>query len=300
MLRVRWLATSVTHVRIDLHTHSNVSDGTDSPTQVMRYAAAAGVDVVALTDHDTTDGWSAAVGALAPGLTLISGAEISCAMASTAGGEIDLHLLAYLFDPSEPQFAAERYALTTDRERRARAMVDKLMALGVPVTYSQVALIAGDASSIGRPHIARALVDAGVVPDVASAFSDEWIGSNGRAYAGKYTLEAAAAVRSVLAAGGVPVFAHPGAAKRGPVVSDADVAVLAAAGLAGIEVDHPDHTPADRVRLRALAGELGLFITGSSDDHGDITGHRIGCETTGEAAYEELVARATGVRPITG
>ena len=287
-------------MRIDLHTHSFVSDGTDSPAEVMRRAAAAGVDVVALTDHDTTDGWSAAAGALAPGLTLISGAEISCAITSTGGGKVDLHLLAYLFDPSEPLFAAERYALTTDRERRARAMVGKLVALGVPVTYSQVAVIAGDASAVGRPHIARALVDAGVVPDVASAFSAEWIGSNGRAYAEKYTLEAAAAVRLVLAAGGVPVFAHPGAAKRGPVVSDADIAVLAAAGLAGIEVDHPDHTPADRVRLRALAGELGLFVTGSSDDHGTITGHRIGCETTSDSSYDMLLARATGIMPITG
>jgi predicted metal-dependent phosphoesterase TrpH len=297
---VRPRATSLATVRIDLHTHSNVSDGTDSPAEVMRHAAAAGVDVVALTDHDTTDGWSAAVGALAPGLTLISGAEISCSIASTGGRDVELHLLAYLFDPSEPLFAAERYALTTDRERRARAMVEKLVALGVPVTYAQVAAIAGDASSVGRPHIARALVDAGVVPDVASAFTAEWIGSNGRAYAEKYTLDAAAAVRLVLAAGGVPVFAHPAAAKRGPVVTDADIAGLAAAGLAGLEVDHPDHSPQDRARLRALAGELGLFVTGSSDDHGDITGHRIGCETTSEVVYEELLARATGIAPVSG
>ena len=231
---------------------------------------------------------------------MISGAEISCSIASSGGGSIDLHMLAYLFDPSEPTFAAERYALATDRERRARAMVDKLIALGAPVTYEQVAAIAGAASSVGRPHIARALVEAGVVPDVASAFSPEWIGSDGRAYAEKYTLEAAAAVRLVVAAGGVPVFAHPAAAKRGPVVTDADIAALAAAGIAGLEVDHPDHTPVERQRLRELAVELGLFVTGSSDDHGDITGHRIGVETTSESAYEELLASATGVAPIVG
>jgi predicted metal-dependent phosphoesterase TrpH len=287
-------------VRIDLHTHSSVSDGTDAPAEVMRFAARAGVDVVALTDHDTTDGWSAAVGGLAPGQTLVSGAEISCAMESSAGGDVELHLLAYLFDPSEPAFAGERYALATDRERRARVMVDKLIALGVPVSHEQVDAIAGAATSVGRPHVARALVDAGVVPDVAAAFTPEWIGTGGRAYAEKYTLDAARAVALVRAAGGVPVFAHPAAATRGPVVTDRDIAVLAAAGLAGLEVDHPDHAPADRARLRVLARELGLFVTGSSDDHGGTTGHRIGCETTSESAYAELLAQATGLGVVTG
>ena len=287
-------------MRIDLHAHSSVSDGTDSPAEVMRRAAAAGVDVVALTDHDTTDGWSAAAGALPPGLTLVSGAEISCEMESAAGTRVDLHLLAYLFDPSEPVFAGERYALATDRERRARVMVGKLIGLGVPVTYDEVAAIAGGATSVGRPHIARALVAAGVVPDVKSAFTPQWIGSDGRAYEPKYGLDAAAAVRMVRGAGGVPVFAHPAAVKRGPIVTPADIAILVAAGLAGLEVDHPDHAPDDRVRLRALASELGVFVTGSSDDHGDITGHRIGCETTSLDAFEDLVSQATGIPLLQG
>ncbi|MCU1677406.1 MAG: hypothetical protein JWM93_2164, partial [Frankiales bacterium] len=185
-------------------------------------------------------------------------------------------------------------------ERRARAMVEALIGLGAPVTHAQVAALAGDATSIGRPHIARALVAAGVVPDVASAFTAEWIGAGGRAFAPKYTLDAAAAVALVRAAGGVPVFAHPAASKRGDIVTDEDIAALAALGLAGVEVDHPDHTPEDRRRLRGLAGELGLFVTGSSDDHGEITGHRIGCETTEMAAYERLLEQATGVRPFVG
>ncbi len=266
----------------------------------MRLAARAGVDVVALTDHDTTDGWSAAVGALAPGQTFVSGAEISCAMDSSTGARVDLHLLAYLFDPSEAVFAGERYALATDRERRASAMVDTLTALGAPISRAQVAAIAGDATSVGRPHVARALVDAGVVPDLAAAFTPEWIGLGGRAYTEKYTLDAARAVALVRAAGGVPVFAHPAAAKRGPVVTDADIADLAAYGLAGLEVDHPDHTPEDRARLRRLAADLGLFVTGSSDDHGASTGHRIGCETTTEGAYRDLLSQASGLGVVVG
>src|SRR4051794_1344535 len=145
----------------------------------MRNAAAAGVDVVALTDHDTVDGWAAAVDALPPGLTLIRGAEISCTTPTTAGGPpVELHLLAYLFDPAEPVFAGERDALAHDRGRRARAMVDKLVAMGAPVSWEQVTAIAGDATSVGRPHVARALVASGVVADVGAAFTGDWIGAD--------------------------------------------------------------------------------------------------------------------------
>lgn len=287
-------------MRIDLHTHSSVSDGTSTPTEVVRRAAVAGVDVFALTDHDTADGWDEAVAALPVGLTLVRGAEISCDVASTAGRTIEVHLLAYLYDPTEPEFARECRLLATDRERRARDMVTKLIALGAPISYEQVATMAGDATSVGRPHIARALVESGVVPDVASAFTPEWIGSHGRAHVDKYALDAARAVTLVRAAGGVPVLAHPAASKRGHVVTDEDIATLIAAGLGGLEVDHPDHGAAERLRIRGLAAEGGVFVTGSSDDHGDITGHRIGCETTSVEAYEQLLAQATGVPTVTG
>lgn len=286
-------------MRIDLHVHSSVSDGTDEPAEVMRHAHAAGVDVVALTDHDTVDGWQAAADALPAGMTLVRGAEISCEVAVPDGKPIELHMLAYLFDPAEPLFARERELLATDRDRRARGIVDKLVALGAPVTWEQVERIAGDATSVGRPHIARALVESGVVPDVASAFTAEWIGSNGRAYVGKYVLDGATAIRLIRNAGGVPVFAHPGADKRGRTVSDHVIEAYAAAGLAGIEVDHPDHDAPTRERLRGLARELGLVVTGSSDDHGTITGRRIGVNTTSEESYDAIAAAATGVEPLT-
>lgn len=276
-------------MRIDLHVHSTASDGTRPPAEVMARAAAAGLDVVALTDHDTTAGWAAAAEAVPNGLTLVPGAEISCAAGDP---RIGLHLLAYLFDPWQPELAAELAALRDDRARRATAMVDRLRELGAPVEHAVVADLAGE-GAVGRPHIARAMVAAGVVPDAAAAFTPEWIGDGGRAWVAKHALDPVAAIALVRKAGGVTVFAHPAASRRGPVVGDEVVAAMAQAGLDGLEVDHPDHDDDDRRRLRELAAEYGLLVTGSSDDHGTFTGDRIGCETTRPLQYEALLARAS-------
>lgn len=284
-------------MRIDLHAHSTASDGTQPPADVVRRAAAAGLDVVALTDHDTVAGHQAAAASLPHGLTLVPGAEISCEVVDVGGARTSLHLLAYLFDPAEPQFAAARERLHADRLRRADDMVVKLRELGAPVTAERVHEIAAG-GAVGRPHVARALVEAGVVPDVASAFTDEWIGSGGRAYVDKYALGPIEAIALVRRAGGVAVFAHPGAIKRGAVVPDDIIAAMAAAGLFALEVDHPDHDVPTRERLRALASSLGLQATGSSDDHGAITGHRLGCETTPPEVWDALRAAATGRQPI--
>ena len=284
-------------MRIDLHAHSTASDGTQPPADVVRRARAAGLDVLALTDHDTVAGHAEAAAALPAGLTLVPGAEISCEVVQTDGTRISLHLLAYLFDADEPSFAAARDRLRTDRTRRADDMVRTLQSLGVPITVARVHEIAAG-GAIGRPHVARALVEAGVVPDVAAAFSPDWIGSGGRAYVDKYALGPVEAIGLVRGAGGVAVFAHPGAVKRGALVSDEVTASMAAAGLFALEVDHPDHDEPTRARLRILAEELGLRITGSSDDHGTITGHRLGCETTGVEVWEALADQATGARPI--
>ncbi len=273
-------------MRIDLHAHSSASDGTDAPALVMRHARAAGLDVVALTDHDTVAGHAEAVEALPAGLTLVPGAELSCVWEG-----ISLHLLAYLFDPVDETLAAELALLKDDRDRRAREMVARLNALGVEIAYDRVLALAGG-GAVGRPHVARAMIEAGVVPDVPSAFTDEWIGSEGRAYVDKYALDPCRAVGLVDAAGGVAVFAHPGASKRGRTLPPEAVEALAAAGLAGLEVDHPDHDPETRERLRAQARALGLLTTGSSDDHGALTGRRLGCETTDPGTYAALVDRA--------
>lgn len=283
-------------MRIDLHTHSTCSDGTDAPAELMRNAAAARLDVIALTDHDTVEGWAEAAASRPPTVTLVPGAEISCAARGRS-----VHLLAYLFDPHEPEFAEERRKLATDRVRRAQAIVERLEALGVPITWEQVEQ-AASRGTIGRPHIARALVDLGVVPSVSSAFTPRWLARGGRAYVEKYALEPGYAVELVRRAGGVAVLAHPMSGDGHRPVEDPElIERLAGLGLAGIEVDHPHHDDAARAHLRLVAAGLGLVATGSSDYHGaNKAAAPLGWYLTAPEAFEALVAQATGSAPIWG
>ncbi|MFE6284688.1 PHP domain-containing protein [Streptomyces sp. NPDC057877] len=281
-------------MRIDLHTHSHASDGTDTPAELVRNAAAAGLDVVALTDHDTTRGHAEAIAAVPEGLTLVTGAELSCRIDG-----VSMHMLAYLFDPEEPALLAERELVRDDRTPRAKGMITKLNALGVPVTWEQVARIAGD-GSVGRPHVASALVELGVVPTVGDAFTQDWLADGGRAFVEKHETDPFEAIRLIKGAGGVAVFAHPAAAKRGRTVPESAIAEMAAAGLDGIEVDHMDHDLDTRARLRGLAKELGLLVTGSSDYHGSRKTCVLGEYTTDPEVYGEITRRATGAFPVPG
>jgi 3',5'-nucleoside bisphosphate phosphatase len=280
-------------MRADLHSHSTASDGTEPPAAVMRRAAEANLDVIALTDHDTVAGHWEASGALPKGLTLLPGMELSCRLEGHS-----VHLLAYLFDPANERLAGEMAEIRESRLHRARAMVTKLSALGAPVTWDQVSEIASG-GVVGRPHIARALVDAGVVPTVAEAFTPEWIGPGGRAHVARYALDPARAVRMVRAAGGVTVLAHPRGSARGWRTPDEVIEELADAGLTGIEVAHPQHDERERQVLTELAHRLGLVVSGGSDDHGELTGYRIGTEIAPDGAYERLVEQATGAIPVT-
>jgi predicted metal-dependent phosphoesterase TrpH len=250
----------------------------------MQAAVDAGLDVIALTDHDTTDGWASAVGHV----DVVRGAEISCTHEGTS-----LHLLAYLFDPLDAALAHALQGLRDSRVGRAERMVQRLVADGHPVTWEQVQGIAG--GTVGRPHVARALIDVGLVGSIDEAFTPEWIGTGGRYWAGKDELDVMEAISLVRAAGGVTVFAHPAAASRGRIVGEEAIEQMAAAGLDGLEVDHPDH-PADvRRRMREVASALQLIPTGSSDFHGSNKDVQLGAHLTDEGAYEALVARATGV-----
>ena len=280
-------------MRADLHSHSTASDGTEPPAAVMRRAAEANLDVIALTDHDTVAGHWEASGALPKGLTLLPGMELSCRLEGHS-----VHLLAYLFDPANDRLAGEMAEIRESRLHRARAMVTKLSALGAPVTWDQVSEIAAG-GVVGRPHIARALVDAGIVPTVADAFTPEWIGPGGRAHVARYALDPARAVRMVRAAGGVTVLAHPRGSARGWRTPDEVIEELADAGLTGIEVAHPQHDERERQVLTELAHRLGLVVSGGSDDHGELTGYRIGTEIAPDGAYERLVEQATGAIPVT-
>lgn len=287
-------------MRIDLHAHSTASDGTDSPAALVEAARDAGLDAIALTDHDTTMGWAAAAAALPPGLTLLGGLELSCRWNPPDGSRsTELHLLGYLVDPAHPELSAALRGLRDSRLGRAERMTERMTADGVPIRWERVAQLAEGASA-GRPHLARALVEAGVVTSVDEAFAT-LLNSRSPYHEPKEDLDALAGVRLVTAAGGVPVFAHPLARTRGRVVGEDAVRAMAAAGLVGLEVDHPDHTEADRDRLRALAAELDLLVTGSSDYHGSNKRVRVGGGgLTAPPAYEALVARATGSRPVSG
>jgi 3',5'-nucleoside bisphosphate phosphatase len=280
-------------MRADLHVHSNASDGTDPPAEVMRRAARAGLDVVALTDHDTVAGHAPARQALPAPLILVPGMELSCRLNSHS-----VHLLAYLFDPDDPDLAVETQRIRDDRILRARAMVDRLIDLGVPITWDDVADIAGPAV-VGRPHIARAMAASGAIASPAQAFTPDWIADGGRAYVGRYALDLVHAIALVRSAGGVAVLAHP-RADRALAVSDPQIAALAEAGLAGVEVFHPDQPEAEQASLLGLSRDLGLIATGGSDDHGRLTGHRIGSHTAAPGAYEALLAQATGTMPVQG
>lgn len=281
-------------MRIDLHAHSVASDGTDTPGELVEVAAGAGLDVVALTDHDSVDGWAeAADAARRYGVVLVPGVEISC----RADG-ISVHLLAYLPDPHHPGLRAELGRTRDDRVRRARRMVERI-ALDYPLTWQDVLEQVEDGATVGRPHIADALIARGHMEDREEAFRAVLAGGSPY-YVPHYAPEVSKAIRLVLDAGGVPVMAHPLARRRGRVVSDATIAELAAGGLAGLEADHRDHLPAERAHARALAADLGLLVTGSSDYHGAGKANRLGEHLTEPEVLAALEEAATGALVVRG
>ena len=278
----------------DLHTHSTFSDGTLEPEQVVELAATRDLTGIALTDHDTTEGVERArKAATGTGLQVLLGCELSAEHQGVGAPQAEpapVHVLGYEFDPAEPVFAARREWIRDGRIGRARRMVERLRALGADVDLDRVLALAGS-GSVGRPHVAMAMVEAGVVPDVPSAFTPEWIGTGGRAYVAKDAVGPTEAVQLIRGAGGVAVLAHPSLHAGAGPVPEPVIRAMAAAGLDGLEVDHPDQAPAERARLRALAGELGLEVTGASDCHGALYGYRLGVERTPDTTVRRLLAR---------
>lgn len=276
-------------MRIDLHTHSNRSDGTASPAELVRRAAEAGIDVLGITDHDTTESWAAATAAAKGyGLVLVRGVEVSCRLAGHG-----VHLLAYLPDPHYDPLAEELERILDGRNARLPATLDKLRALGIDIDADDVRGTASNAAAMGRPHVADALIAKGVVRDRDEAF-DKYLGSQGPAYVNRYAADLYGMIRTVAAAGGVSVLAHPWASRHNYEALDRlGLAQLKDAGLAGVEVDHQDHDQSTREELRGLARDLNLVMTGSSDYHGDgKRDHELGCNTTAVEEYERLLALA--------
>jgi len=285
---------------IDLHTHSTASDGTDTPEQLVAAAHRAGVDVLAITDHDTTGGWDAAAAALPTGMRLVRGAEFSCV--SPTGREerpVSVHLLGYLFDPTHPAIVAEQSRLRDERVHRLARITEKMAADGYPVDVESVFALVPEGTSAGRPHLARALVGAGVVESVNEAFAT-LLHNGSPYYVPKADTPVERAIAMVRAAGGVAVFAHAFARRRGRVVEPSVIADLAAVGLGGVEVDHPDHSPEDRELLRELAAAHDLVTTGSSDYHGTNKITPVAVEHTDPDALDALVARTSGVDVLVG
>ncbi|SDS77100.1 hypothetical protein SAMN04489860_2326 [Paraoerskovia marina] len=274
-------------MRIDLHAHSTCSDGTDTPAGLVEAARVAGLDVVAITDHDSTAGWAeAARAATRTGVQLVRGTEISTHAAGRS-----VHLLCYLQDPTHPGLVEEFATIRDARLTRARRMVD-LIAADYALTWDDVVRQTGDGATVGRPHVADALVAAGVVASRDEAFA-EILTPRSPYYVPHYAPATTAAIGLVLEAGGVPVLAHPGAASRGLTIGDDVVAELAEAGLVGLETEHLDHTPEATAHLQALAADLGLVATGASDYHGTGKVNRLGARTTTTDALAAIEERGS-------
>ncbi len=275
-------------MRIDLHTHTRASDGTQTPEELVRAAKVAGLDVLGLTDHDATAGWAeAARTAEEVGTTLVRGVEIS-----TKHRGRGAHLLAYLLDPTYPPLVEQLRKVLDGRSSRVPAMLERLRDLGIEIDISDVRRAADGTAATGRPHVADALVTLGVVPDRSTAF-DRYLKPGRPAYVNRYAPPLVEMVRLVGEAGGVSVLAHPWGRHGPESMTEESITELAGLGLAGLEVDHQDHTPAVRERLRAIAGRLDLVVTGSSDHHGaGKLDHELGCHTTAPEQYQRLLALA--------
>ena len=251
-------APSASAAAADLHVHTTASDGSLSPAECAAHAHLAGLQVLAITDHDTMDGVAGARAAAPADLLVIPGIEFGCRW---PGSSSEIHILGYGCDPEQTEFAGELRALREARTERASAIVRRLNQLGLPITLADVHRHAGQ-GTIGRPHIARALVERGCVADAAEAFA-RYLNPGAPAYVDHYRPTPGRAIALIRAAGGVPVLAHPGT-----IADDAVVRAVLDLGLAGVEVYHPAHGADDVCRYLDMARRRGLLVTGGSDFHG--------------------------------
>jgi hypothetical protein len=278
---------------IDLHTHTTCSDGTDTPHQLVNKAIVQGLEVLGITDHDTTAGWQEATGALRGSLKLALGAEISCL---TTDG-ISIHMLGMLFDPHHQEMQTVLEETRDGRLPRMRKIIEKMRLEGMDISIQDVERAMPAGATMGRPHLADALVAKKIVKSRDEAFV-ELLHNNSRFYVSHAAPTPVEAIALIRRAGGVAVIAHPFASHRGQVLRSEDFQDLVAAGLNGVEVDHRDQNPSERAMLRAIAEELDLVITGSSDYHGTGKLNSLAENHTSKAQWEKLEAQADARRVV--
>jgi hypothetical protein len=278
---------------IDLHTHTTFSDGTDTPTQLINKALAAGITTIALTDHDSISGWQEATTALRPGIALVPGAEVSC---QTPDG-ISVHILGLLFDPSNTELINTLEKTRENRFGRMEKIIAKINEAGIDITMSEVLEQLSDGATLGRPHLADALVKKGVVASREEAFA-QMLHNHSKYYVSHYSPTPEAVIKLIKGAGGVSVIAHPMASHRGRTISLDTFGSLIQAGLDGVEVDHRDHSPQEKTQLIELARESKLVMTGASDYHGNGKLNLLGEYTTEPAQWQNLEERANARRVL--
>jgi predicted metal-dependent phosphoesterase TrpH len=278
---------------IDLHTHTNFSDGTDSPTQLINKALAAGISVLGLTDHDSISGWQEAITALRPGISLVPGAEISC---QTSDG-ISVHILGLLFDSENLELMGTMQATRENRHGRMAKIITRLNEAGIDISMQDVLDQLAEGATLGRPHLADALVKKGVVASRDEAFT-QMLHNKSKYYVSHYSPLPEVAIKMIKAAGGVSVIAHPMASHRGRTISLETFGSLIDAGLDGVEVDHRDHSLDEKTQLIELAKQNDLVMTGASDYHGNGKLNQLGEYVTMPEQWERLEARANKRRVI--
>ena len=278
---------------IDLHTHSNFSDGTDSPAQLINKALATGITTIAITDHDSVAGIAQAQSALRPGISLVAGAEISC---QTDDG-ISVHMLGLLFDLENKDLISTMEKTRENRHGRMQRIIERLNEAGIEISIQDVLAELAQGATLGRPHLADALIKKGVVNSRDEAFS-QMLHNKSKFYVAHYSPKPVEAIKLIKAAGGVAIIAHPMASHRGRTISIETFGDLIEAGLDAIEVDHRDHSPDEKNALIQLARDNNLVMTGASDYHGNGKLNLLGEYTTDPAQWEQLEARANQRRVL--
>jgi predicted metal-dependent phosphoesterase TrpH len=278
---------------IDLHTHTNCSDGTDSPRELVNKAIVQGLEVLGISDHDTTSGWKEAIEALRGSLKLALGSEISC----LTNDGVSVHMLGLLFDPDHEEMQRVLEETRDGRLPRMRKMIEKMRAEGMDISMEDVEQAMPAGATMGRPHLADALVAKKIVKSRDEAFVD-LLHNESRFYVSHAAPTPVEAIALIRRAGGVAVIAHPFASHRGQILKPKDFSELVSAGLNGIEVDHRDQNPDERAMLRAIAHELDLVITGSSDYHGTGKLNSLAENHTHREQWEKLESQSNARRVV--